>query len=110
LEVGYITGVNSWVIKPGARVRLGNTMPDKSFAYVYQAPNSFLEPSASINSINIIHLGSIFINRYIQITNLFQYGNRFIGYTMMARIELGNLVYYWIELDNVINDQEILRP
>ncbi|NSL90633.1 hypothetical protein ECE50_027660 [Chitinophaga sp. Mgbs1] len=98
LSKGYTTP-SGWTIREGDKLRLGRgTMPDKSFAFIYQ------------RSTKNEHAPSSMAGKSVRIRALKAFGKKKTGYTIIAKVDVGRIVNYWVEIDNAIHDGEILPP
>jgi hypothetical protein len=111
-----------WRIKEGDTLRLGiGSMPDHKFAFIYRSPVNAMKILAasfggttgvhetSDDNYNKVYLGSDQARQAI-VKSIFINGTKRGGYTMMAKVGIGDLSNYWIELDNAIQASEILAP
>lgn len=107
LEAGY-QSANGWVVHKGDSLLLGKgSMPDKRFAFVYESLTSFTSPN-SPGTRN--YLSSNMSGQRVLVKELFQYGTKRTGYTMIAKVGVGSIVNYWIEIDNAVEAGELSPP
>ncbi|QIP18032.1 SHOCT domain-containing protein [Spirosoma aureum] len=114
LSAGYQTAVTGWVVHTDDTLQLGKgSMPDKRFAFIYESLTSF-NYANSANSPNAYdrrnYLNSNMSGQRVRVKELLQYGTKRTGYTMIAKVGVGNIVNYWIEIDNAVEAGEILPP
>jgi len=111
-----------WHIKRGDTLRLGvGSMPDHKYAFIYRSPVNAMKMLAAFSgsttgvhetsddNYNRVYLTSNQAKQAI-VKEIFIYGTKRGGYTMMARVGVGDMANYWIELDNAIEASEILAP
>lgn len=106
-----------WRIKKGDTLRLGvGSMPDHKFAFIYRSPINALKllggsgnHETSDDSYNKVYLRSDQAKQAI-VKSVFINGTKRGGYTVMAKVGVGDMSNYWIELDNAVQTSEILAP
>lgn len=93
-----------WVLKEGEEITLGNgTMPNKYFAFIYETPGYQYDDKRD-------RLTSLFNGKKAKVKSLLVKGSKRTGYQVIARVGVGNLVNYWVELDNAIEAGEVMIP
>jgi hypothetical protein len=111
-----------WRIKKGDTLRLGiGSMPNHMYAFIYRSPVNAMKVLAAFgnsstgvhetsdDSYNKVYLRSDQAKQTI-VKSVFVNGTKRGGYTVMARVGVGDMANYWIELDNAIQSSEILAP
>lgn len=108
IDDGY-TLSSGWTIKVGDTLQLGSgTMPDKRYAFIYQSPlNVFASVSGDNSGKN--YLGSNAARNAI-VKDLISYGTKRSGFTIIAKVGVGDISNYWIEIDNAIGSSEVNPP
>lgn len=108
IDDGY-TLSSGWTIKVGDTLQLGSgTMPDKRYAFIYQSPlNLFASVSGDNSGKN--YLGSNAARNAI-VKDLITYGTKRSGFTIIAKVGVGDISNYWIEIDNAIGASEVNPP
>lgn len=105
LEDGY-TMENGWTIKVGDTLKLGTgTLPTRQFAYIYENPLSM----GNIYDKEKHYLPSN-SSKYAIVKEIFPYGTKKHGFTITAKVGVGEMVNYWIELDNAVAVNELIAP
>jgi hypothetical protein len=111
-----------WRIKRGDTLRLGvGSMPDHKFAFIYRSPiNAWKMLAESTGNRTGVHETSddgynkVYLRsdqaRQTIVKSIFINGTKRGGYTVMAKVGVGDMANYWIELDNAIQASEILAP
>lgn len=100
LEDGY-TMQSGWTVKPGDTLRLGKgSMPNKSFAFIYE---SLVALTSSTDKV-YLNSGQA---RVAIVKDIFPYGTKKGGFTIIAKVGIGSLSNYWIEIDNAVESKEI---
>ncbi|MDQ1090197.1 MULTISPECIES: SHOCT domain-containing protein [unclassified Siphonobacter] len=100
---GFISKTG-WVLKEGEEITLGNgTMPNKFFAFIYETP-------AYQHSDERERLTSFSNGKKAKVKSLLVRGSKRTGYQVIARIGIGTLTNYWVELDNAIEAGEVTLP
>ena len=104
---GY-TLPDCWTIRKGQVIKLGHgTMPDKRFAFIYQSPIGYFS-TTSMNSQSKTYLLST--AKQATVKDIFVYGNKKSGFTVIAKVGAGGMANYWIEIDNAYESGEIVPP
>lgn len=100
---GYKTA-SGWIIKEGDKIQTGRgTMPNKSFAYIYNAPGIALDVSRT-------PLGATWSSKQATVKKITFSGTKKSGLTPILVVGMGHLNNYWIEIDNAIAAGEIIPP
>lgn len=100
---GYKTA-SGWVIKEGDHIQTGRgTMPNKSFAYIYNAPGITLDVSRT-------PLAATWSGKQAIVKKITFSGTKRSGFTTIAVIGLGHLNNYWVEIESAIASGEVLPP
>jgi len=108
LKSGYRT-ISGWTIHKGDTIQIGNgTMPDKKFAFIYQCPKGFSTLTNDLGRTS--RLLSYFAYRKLVVKKLQVWGDRVMGFSVMAMLRLGPMGNYSIEIDNAINSGELIVP
>ncbi len=108
LNDGY-TLASGWTIKEGDTLRLGSgTMPDKRYAFIYQSPLNFFASTSGDNS-GKNYLASNGARNAI-VKEFITYGTKKSGFTIIAKVGVGELSNYWIEIDNAVGAGELSAP
>ncbi len=103
LQQGYISKTG-WVLREGEEITLGSgTMPNKYFAFIYETPGNRHDPDRQ-------RLTSFSNGKKAKVKSLLVKGARRTGYQVIARIGIGGLTNYWVELDNAIESGELALP
>ena len=106
---GYVTNVG-FTIKAGDELTLGKgTLPNKFFAFIYQSPMGYFSETTFDGS-NRKSLTSGFAGKKVKVKRLQSYGTKRTGYNVVAIVGAGDIVNYWIELDQAIEAGEIIVP
>lgn len=106
---GYVTTVG-YTVKAGDELILGKgTLPNKFFAFIYQSPMGFYSET-TIDASNRKSLTSNFAGKKVKIKRLQSYGTKRTGYNVVAVVGAGDIVNYWVELDQAIEAGEIIVP
>jgi hypothetical protein len=106
---GYVTNVG-FTVKAGDELVLGKgTLPNKFFAFVYQSPTGYFSET-SIDASNRKSLISTFAGKKVKIKRLTAYGTKRTGFNVVALVGAGDIVNYWVELDQAIEAGEIVIP
>ena len=106
---GYVTNVG-FTVKPGDELILGKgTLPNKFFAFVYQSPTGYFSET-SLDASNRKSLISTFAGKKVKVKRLTSYGTKRTGFNVVAVVGAGDIVNYWIELDQAIEAGEIIVP
>lgn len=100
LEDGY-TLQSGWTINAGDTLVLGKgTLPNKAYAFIYYfSSNGYDKTWLMSNSA-----------KYLHVKEIFPYGTKKAGFTIMAKVGAGELLNYWVELDNAADAGEIIPP
>ncbi|NCT92912.1 MAG: SHOCT domain-containing protein [Chitinophagaceae bacterium] len=108
LNDGY-TLSSGWTIKEGDTLRLGpGTMPDKRYAYIYQSPLNFFATASADNSGKNYLASNAARNAIVK--EFITYGTKRSGFTIIAKVGVGDISNYWIEIDNAIGSGELTPP
>lgn len=103
LQEGYVSQTG-WVLREGQELTLGSgTMPNKYFAFIYETPGNRNDPDRQ-------RLTSFSNGKKAIVKSLLVKGTRRAGYQIIARIGVGTLTNYWVELDNAIESGEVAVP
>lgn len=106
---GYVTNVG-YTVKAGDELILGKgTLPNKFFAFIYQSPMGFYSET-TIDASNRKSLQSGFAGKKVKIKRLQSYGTKRTGYNVVAVVGAGDIVNYWVELDQAIEAGEVIVP
>lgn len=106
---GYVTNVG-YSVKAGDELVLGKgTLPNKFFAFIYQSPMGYFSET-TLDASNRKNLTSGFAGKNVKIKRLQSYGTKRTGYNVVAIVGAGDIVNYWIELDQAIDAGEIIIP
>jgi hypothetical protein len=106
---GYVTTVG-YTIKAGDELILGKgTLPNKFFAFIYQSPMGYFSET-TMDASNRKNLISTFAGKKVKVKRLQSYGTKRTGYNVVAVVGAGDIVNYWIELDQAIEAGEIVVP
>jgi hypothetical protein len=106
---GYVTNVG-YTVKAGDELMLGKgTLPNKFFAFIYQSPMGYFSET-TIDASTRKSLTSAFAGRKVKVKRLQSYGTKRTGYNVVAVVGAGDIVNYWIELDQAIEAGEIIVP
>ena len=106
---GYVTTVG-YTVKAGDELVLGKgTLPNKFFAFIYQSPMGYFSET-SYDASNRKSLTSGFAGKKVKVKRLQSYGTKRTGYNVVAIVGAGDIVNYWIELDQAIEAGEIIIP
>ena len=104
LKDGY-TLAGGWTIQKGDTIVLGSgTMPDHSFTYIYKSPASML--TDAFNKQNLKEKDA----RTVRVKDIFPYGTKQGGFTIIAKVKVGETINYWIEIDKAYSSNEIIAP
>jgi len=107
---GYTTQIG-WTLKEGDIITLGKgTMPNRTFAFIYQSPVGWTSMSTMDMQISKNYLRSNLAGKTAKIKDIMPIGSRKPGYTIIAKIGLGEMVNYWVEIDNALDAGEIVPP
>ncbi|MFX1707661.1 SHOCT domain-containing protein [Chitinophaga sp. CC14] len=110
VEKGYTTP-SGWTVKPGDELKIGKgSMPNKTFSFIYQSPAGFATETSGDNYSNKRYAGTNMAGKSTKVKSLIAYGNKKTGYTIVARVGFGELVNYWIEIDNAVEGGELIPP
>ncbi|MEZ2441070.1 SHOCT domain-containing protein [Chitinophaga sp. RCC_12] len=110
VEKGYTTP-SGWTVKPGDELKIGKgSMPNKTFSFIYQSPAGFATETSGDNYSNKRYAGTNMAGKSTKVKSLIAYGNKKTGYTIVARVGFGELVNYWIEIDNAVDGGELIPP
>lgn len=110
VEKGYTTP-SGWTVKPGDELKIGKgSMPNKTFSFIYQSPTGFTSETSGDNYSNKRYAGTNMAGKSTKVKSLIAYGNKKTGYTIVARVGFGELVNYWIEIDNAVEGGELIPP
>lgn len=100
---GYKTE-SGWVIKEGDKIQTGRgTMPNKSFAYIYNAPGITLDVSRT-------PLGATWSSKQATVKKITFSGTKKSGFTPIIVVGMGHLNNYWVEIESAITAGEIIPP
>lgn len=104
----YKTSIG-WEIKAGDEVKLGKgSMPDKTFAFVTEMPNVLTyNQYANYNNHKLQHT---YNGRDAKIADLFVSGNKKSGFYIVAKLKVGQLSRYAMDLENAIEGGEVVVP
>lgn len=103
LQEGYVSKTG-WVLREGEDITLGSgTMPNKYFAFIYETPSNWNVPDRE-------RLTSFSNGKKAKVKTLLVRGSKRAGYQIIARIGIGTLTNYWVELDNAIESGEVAIP
>jgi hypothetical protein len=106
---GYVTN-SGFTVKAGDELILGKgTLPNKFFAFIYQSPVGYFTET-SLDASNRKSLISTFAGKKVKVKRLQSYGTRRTGFNVVAVVGAGDIVNYWIELDQAIDAGEIVVP
>ena len=106
---GYVTN-SGFTVKAGDELILGKgTLPNKFFAFIYQSPVGYFTET-SLDASNRKSLISTFAGKKVKVKRLQSYGTRRTGFNVVAVVGAGDIVNYWIELDQAIEAGEIIVP
>jgi hypothetical protein len=106
---GYVTNCG-FTVKAGDELILGKgTLPNKFFAFIYQSPVGYFTET-SLDASNRKSLISTFAGKKVKVKRLQSYGTRRTGFNVVAVVGAGDIVNYWIELDQAIEAGEIVVP
>jgi len=108
---GYTTQIG-WTIKEGDTLLLGKPGNyNKNFAFIYQSQASWATMDLNPNTIPTKrYLQSRLSGRTGYVKNIIPIGARRPGYTIIAVIGIGEMVNYWVEIDNALDAGELLPP
>lgn len=110
IEKGYTTP-SGWTVKPGDELKIGKgSMPNKTFSFIYQSPAGFATETSGDNYSNRRYAGTNMAGKSTKVKSLIAYGNKKNGYTVVAKVGFGELVNYWIEIDNAVDGGELIPP
>jgi hypothetical protein len=109
---GYQTSIPGWVIKEGDTLQMGRgSMPDKSFAFVYENPSSMTAAYSTRNGMLVkSYLPTRYAGMRLVTKGVGMNGTKRTGFFADALIAVGLPVRYYIELENAINAGEVLPP
>ena len=106
---GYVTN-SGFTVKAGDELILGKgTLPNKFFAFIYQSPMGYFTET-SLDASDRKSLISAFAGKKVKVKRLQSYGTRRTGFNVVAVVGAGDIVNYWIELDQAIEAGEIVVP
>jgi hypothetical protein len=106
---GYVSNVG-YTVKAGDELILGKgTLPNKFFAFIYQSPMGYFTET-TFDASTRKSLTSAFTGRKVKVKRLQSYGTKRTGYNVVAVVGAGDIVNYWIELDQAIEAGEIMVP
>lgn len=106
---GYVTNVG-YTVKAGDELILGKgTLPNKFFAFIYQSPMGYFTET-TVDASSRKSLTSNFAGKKVKVKRLQAYGTRRTGYNVVAVVGAGDIVNYWVELDQAIDAAEVIIP
>lgn len=95
-------------VKVGDELVLGKgTLPDKRFAFIYQAPTSAVSQS-SLDMNNKAYLNSSAVGRKAVVKAFMTSGMKKGNYSIYVVVGVSEPVNYWIELESAIEAGEII--
>ncbi|RAJ05434.1 putative oligomerization/nucleic acid binding protein [Chitinophaga skermanii] len=110
IDAAYTTP-HGWTVKPGDEIKIGRgTNPNKTFAFIYQSPVGWGTQTSGDNYSEKRHGSTSLAGKTVKIKSLIAYGTKKLGYTVVAKIGVGELVNYWIEIDNAVDGGELIPP
>lgn len=109
IQDGTYTTSTGWQLKQGEQIQLGRgSMPDKTFAFVIEIPN--LLTYNQYSNYNQHKLQHTYNGRSAVIRDFLVSGTKKSGFYIMARIKVGQLSRYGIDIENAIEAAEIKVP
>jgi len=111
----YTTSVG-WTIKEDDAIPVGvGTLPNHNFAYIYKSPQNamkMLGSSSSETSDDSYNRVALTPNqaKVLNIKSFFLSGSKKGGYTVMARVGVGGMANYWVDIENAVLNGEIKVP
>jgi hypothetical protein len=119
IKDGYRTSLG-WRIHERDTLKLGiGGMPNHMYAFIYRSPVNALKLLSSSNNsgyhetsddgYNKVYLKSDQAKQAI-VKSIFIQGTKRGGYSVMAKVGVGDMSNYWIELDNAVQASEIVAP
>lgn len=103
LADGY-TLKNGFTFQVGDTLYFGKgTMPDHSYAFIYQNPINLSNVGSDVK-----HSLTTYQAKRGVIKDIFPYGTKKSGFTIIAKIGIGSPTVYWIELDNAVESGELM--
>lgn len=96
------------LVKVGDELVLGKgTMPDKRFAFVYQAPTSAVSQS-SLDMNHKAYMNSGAVGRKAVVKAFMTSGTKKGNYSIYVVVGAGEVANYWIELESAIEAGEVI--
>lgn len=98
-----------WTIKTGDEINLGKgSMPDKRFAFVTEMPN--LLTYNQYTDYNNSKLPHTYNGRGAKVADLMVAGNKKSGFYIIAKLKVGQLSRYVMDIENAIEAGEVQLP
>lgn len=106
---GSYTSSVGWIISNGDMIQLSRgSMPDKTFAFIFQIPNVFdYNSNVQFDKIKLPHR---FNGRKAQVKEVLVLGNKRSGFYMAAKIMVGEVNRYVLDSENALYAKELLIP
>lgn len=107
-EHGYVTPAGQ-LIQVGDVLTLGKgTMPNKSFAYVYEAATGIVS-NTTTDLTTKGSMPSAKAGQKVTVKGFVANGTKKSGFTVLPVVQIGgDLKRYWIEIDNALEAKEII--
>lgn len=77
---------------------------------MYQSPIGWGSATSMDNYSNRRYAGTNFSGKTVKVKSLIAYGRKKTGYTVVAKVGVGEMVNYWIEIENAIEGGELVPP
>lgn len=104
----YVTSIG-WTIKEGDELILGKgSMPDKSFAFITENANMLQYRQYSDGTTG--KLQHTYNGRKVKVSDLIVFGTKKMGFYINAKIKVGQLSRYSVDIENAIESGEVVVP
>ena len=109
IENNEYTASSGWKIKEGDTISLGRgTMPDKTFAFISEIPSALTAQSNVDYSKR--KLPNSYNDRRAVVHSIFVAGTRKTGFYIMAKLKVGQMSRYGVDIENALEAKELKPP
>ena len=109
IKNGSYTSSSGWELKEGQEIQLGRgSMPDKTFAFITEMPNLLTYNEYADYSKH--KLNHSYNGKKANLAGFLVVGTKRSGFTIAARLKVGQLSRYLLDIDNAIEAKEVQVP
>jgi hypothetical protein len=100
---------SGWIIKLGDKVTLGQgSMPGRKFAFILEESSYVLDERHHKYHREMLHHN--YRGRVVEVSNFAITGNKSMGFRILAKIKVGQVTRYMVDVENALESGELVMP